>query len=98
MLRLPAPSGVDFILRPWTPERQSGVRHTNHPAHSLRPCIEISVEEKASNKRCHFILPHVHKNQAVAVMPERRLIETSITGKKCGIPLALQENQNLLIL
>lgn len=98
MLPGPAPDGVNFRLRPEAPDRKAGMRNPNHPAHPLRPIIEVGVAEKASDKRTYFILSHARHNQAVPSMPEIRVIEARVAGEKRGIALLAQQNDNLLIL
>ncbi len=56
------------------------------------------MAEKASNKCSHFVLPDARYNQAVAPMPEVRVIETRVAGEKRRIAVLAQQNDNLLIL
>ncbi len=66
------------------------MRDPNHPAHPLGLGIKLGVTEETANGRSHFVLPDTRHNQAVASVPEGRLIETRIAGEKRGTSLPAQ--------
>ena len=74
------------------------MRDTNHPAHPLRPSIEVAMAEKASNKHGHFVLSNAHHNQAIASMPQAGVIEARVAGEKSGVAVLAQQDDNLLVL
>jgi hypothetical protein len=78
----PAPAGVNLPLRPQAPERHADVRNPNDSAHSLRLRIKVGVAQKAADESSHLILSHAQHNQALASMPEGRLIEIGIAREE----------------
>ena len=89
---------MSFGLCSQEPDREARTRHTNHPAHPLRPSIEVAMAEKASNKHGHLVLSNAHHNQAIASMPQAGMIEARVADEKSAVVLLAQQDDNLLVL
>jgi hypothetical protein len=74
------------------------MRDANYFAYALALGIKVGMAQKTAHESGHLILPDTRHNQAIAPMPEARLIEICITGEERGPALLEQQSDNFHVL
>ena len=102
MEQCPLPSSVPYSVRlglgTQTPECQTRVGDSNHPARPLCLGIEVGVPQEPADEHSDFILPHACHDYAVAGVPQAWHKKIAVAREKGGFALSSQQNHNLLVL